>query len=1080
MFNSRLCNAAMSVSNDAHPIRISSIAGDFTHVYHIADLHIRRTDERAAEYAHVFAELLALLRSRAPVAENRALVVIAGDVFEDKKALDAYAETAFVGLIRDLTALAPVAIIPGNHDFQQTEPWRPDRIAHLLEVMTTCGTLPHAAAYLRATGAYRVGNVCACTASVYDTLSSTSGSGNSAQLPPFPRHDCDPDAAYTIALAHVTVRKRAQTTGGTAGVGDLTHGCSLDWFKKACHTMVLLGDEHLPRTWDEDGMLVAQPGSILAQTFGEPVQGHGVCEWDLSARTVMHFELSNPYAGVSAVRAPDGAIQFWARGRASKTNPLSAAEARSLAWFPNRPRVRLIGDVAEHDVRRALGPSITPCKFTVDPVATAEEFVRALAEAGSGRADSVENDLREYASGERMAAYLSEKEPDPAKADEMARMVLDPEKHLTLPSYEGAPTAVTDVLVKHQAGRAAGSKGNKVSCVDIALQYYGDAKPPPRVRARVTRLEAQWTGPYERIDVDFNALSLTTLVDGPNGSGKSSFLDALKLGLFGSVEEARDEFASATYRIQHRGKPAKDVCKTAVHVHMPENDDGFESGDFVVMHEFQPTRQKSGADSRQVRRAGPGGTQVTQGDKKDGEGVTKWVSARLGVPSDVSKCGVLAQSNGSSFVCMRTDRIKDDEGRQGLIERHLSLDKYMADAITVSAKGLEEARKACEAAISDKNRPDVKPRRVSTEDLVPIRDSIAGRRTARDDADSAAHTALELVGDIAAAKRAHETSPADTDTLAGFLADAEHALREAPALDDDGEGAEWMALPDTIRDLDVHLAAMASATVASNLETALGELARVEAACAAYVPPRSCADDVAQLLQASRDTLDRARDAATAVYEPRVERLPHPELDAADFGKKEYTRIDVDDLQDKIRTLGARTDPALFEEWHASETAWTDLVARVGSATPGTAQKDLTMPRRSPVCVRKRSGSRANSATTRNSPSTRRARNASPTAIFSPATLSARNWPTSEPRSRPEGALLRLTWPPSPCARRARWLRVAKTWPSAQSAGPRHGLLMRRSPSLRRGFPTCGGRRSMRRKPAARRRWRRRCGAPAR
>jgi hypothetical protein len=216
--------------------------------------------------------------------------------------------------------------------------------------MTTCGALPNPVVYLHETGAYRVGNVCVCTVSECDTLSSTSGSGNVAKLPPFPRRDSDPSADYAKALAHATVR--ASAPSGHCG---LAHGCSLDWFRQAGHDKVLMGDEHTPRTWRESGMLAAQPGSVLTQTFGEPVQGHGLCVWDLAAHNVEHVELSNPYAGVSAVRASDGAIQFWARGRASKTSPLSASEARSLPWFPTTPRVRLLGAVREQDVLRALG-----------------------------------------------------------------------------------------------------------------------------------------------------------------------------------------------------------------------------------------------------------------------------------------------------------------------------------------------------------------------------------------------------------------------------------------------------------------------------------------------------------------------------------------------------------------------------------------------------------------------------------------------------------------------------------------------------------------------------------------------------
>ena len=884
-----------------------------------------------------FRGLLDHLRFQQPILSGTAFVAILGDIFEDKRALDPYAEKTFVWLIRELAQLAPVVMIPGNHDFQQTEPHRPDRIAHALEVMTTCGALPHEVCYLRDTGAYRVGNVCVCTVSVYDTLSSTSGSGNVDSLPPFPRADSDPGADFSLALAHATVRKRAPQAGSPSS--ELAHGCSLDWFRKAGHTMVLLGDEHTPRTWNVDGMLVAQPGSILTQTFGEPVQGHGLCEWDMAARAVTNSELSNPYAGVSAVRASDGAVQFWASGRASRLHPLSVADAKALPWFPSRPRVRLIGGVTKDDVLRALkspGPKIHPVDFVEDPVASAEEFVRSMAQVDGGNASS-DGDLREYASGERMAEYLRERESDPAAADEMVRIVLDPMRHLTLPAYELAPTSVTEALIKHQAGRS-GSKGAKIqSYVDKSLDDYHNAKPPPTVRARVTRFEASWMGPYERVDIDFTSLSLTTLVDGPNGSGKSSLLDALKLGIFGTVEEARCEFSNVKYRMQHQSKPSSAAAKTRVHVQI-EWAGGLEDneiGVFIIERDFLPSRQRSDHLVPRVSRAC--GTSVVNGCKK----VADWVGERLGTPGDVSKCGVLAQSNGSSFVRMRTTATDKAEGRQGLIERHLALDKnqHLADAIEASVKGLDEARKACEAAISDKHRPDLEPRPVLSESLDTARATILATRATRSNVDAAADSEVESIRDIASAKRAHESAPADENTLSETLRAAEAGLLEAPPLEAD-DAAELNALPERIHTLDLQVASMGAEpdSLATEVAAAHEHVAQTEAMYFRENQPPAAQEDILLRLKDARDFLETARGAATAILEPQVERRT---IDKLGGDEEPYSRADIEDLQLKIRALDARTDPTLFEEWLAEEQAWNALVAYVGAVTPIEAQSML-------------------------------------------------------------------------------------------------------------------------------------------
>jgi DNA repair exonuclease SbcCD nuclease subunit len=104
----------------ATEVRRTSIRGVFTHIHHGADLHIRRTVARAAEYSHVLGEWLSFMRLLQPVIDRRALSCLAGDLFEDKRALDPYAEQTFVWFVRELASLTPVVIIPGNHDFQQT------------------------------------------------------------------------------------------------------------------------------------------------------------------------------------------------------------------------------------------------------------------------------------------------------------------------------------------------------------------------------------------------------------------------------------------------------------------------------------------------------------------------------------------------------------------------------------------------------------------------------------------------------------------------------------------------------------------------------------------------------------------------------------------------------------------------------------------------------------------------------------------------------------------------------------------------------------------------------------------------
>jgi hypothetical protein len=212
------------------------------------------------------------------------------------------------------------------------------------------------------------------------------------------------------------------------------------------------------------------------------------------------------------------------------------------------------------------------------------------------------------------------------------------------------------------------------------------------------------------------------------------------------------------------------------------------------------------------------------------------VEQRFGTSQDVSKCSILAQSNSSSFARMRATGTKSEEGRKELVERHLALDKnqHMAAAIEASAKGLAEARKACQAAIKDKNRPDLKPRCVTPADLDLATEDLAARKHERDDVDAAMNGALDSIRDVGAAKRAFNVAPASADALLALVADAEREQRATEPLDGD-ETAELASLPVSIHEVDLHLAAMGAApeSAESDLEAARVELTRAEADLAA-------------------------------------------------------------------------------------------------------------------------------------------------------------------------------------------------------------------------------------------------------
>ena len=900
---------------------------DLTHAFHIADLHIRRSDERAAEYSHVFGELHSFLCNHPSVSAGSALVVIAGDVFEDKRALDPYAERTFVQLVRALSDLAPVVIIPGNHDFAQTEPTRADRIEHTLAVMTTCGGTRNSVHYLRETGAHRVRNVSVCTASVYDTLSSTSGSGNVPKLPPFPRADSDPDAEFCIAVAHVTVRSDG---------GDGSRGAPMSWFRDAGHRTVMLGDEHTPRVWRDGDFVAAQPGSILAQTFGEPVRGHGVCVWDLAANTVTHHELANPFAGVSALRGRDGAILFRTRGRA-RTGEVTAAAALGDPSFPRTPRVRLLGDVCEHDVERALAPGIVPSSYVVHEMASAEEWLSAGDSNLAGRA-AADTELREYATPERMAAYVREHAPDAARAETMAALVLDPAKHLALPSFDDAPAAVRAALVGHQSG--AGRK--KGASVDGALRAFSETCAPTRPDVAFVHLEGDYITAFERIDLNLETLPLTTLIDGPNGMGKSSFLDVLRISLYGidGVCENRREFDTRRagdkgarecvkpYNVVNAAKPSHAVARTRLTVRVRE--DAKADQQLVVIERHFG----SGKDIKPCVRRAEAGTQVCSGATE----VRRWASRYFGDASDVSMCAMLAQSRAASFVGMRSS------ARKELIERTLALDAIssLADALAENAKGREKAIAALDASLADM-RAD-RPADVPASDRARSAAAVAAAEQEIDTVTTNRAAALASLSNARRAADTHASDPVSATELERRCQSAQRALESAPSLTET-ETLDLTRALKRVRAIELSLAALGPDTDASaaELNAARADLASRESALDEALAGSTSAEIEAELAFA-RDSIAHATAAATAVLEPHMPRPSSADLTGRD-GTSCATRSSIDAALQQLRNMPAAANPALVREWTAEKTAWDELVARVGDACTADARRSVATAR---------------------------------------------------------------------------------------------------------------------------------------
>jgi DNA repair exonuclease SbcCD ATPase subunit len=114
-------------------------------IAHLGDIHVQ--DNRREEYAAVFARLYAQLRQEQPH-----IIVLAGDVFDSKTRASAHNFADVAAFLTELTAIAPLIMIPGNHDVAMNAAGAPDLLTPV--VADHRRLQPPALQYWRQSGVY--------------------------------------------------------------------------------------------------------------------------------------------------------------------------------------------------------------------------------------------------------------------------------------------------------------------------------------------------------------------------------------------------------------------------------------------------------------------------------------------------------------------------------------------------------------------------------------------------------------------------------------------------------------------------------------------------------------------------------------------------------------------------------------------------------------------------------------------------------------------------------------------------------------------------------------------------------------
>ena len=224
-------------------------------VAHIADIHIQ--DRRREEYAEVFNKLYAQL-------SGVDLILLLGDIFDNKMRVSANNMDDCMRFLENLTQIAPVIAIPGNHDLNCFNPGSLDLLTPLIE---NNETLKNRLTYWRYNGIYKYE---ICSKKIEFTVIAPDN------YKKFDTHKVEsPD--LKICLFHDEIDGVIYSKANKLQIENEDY-----------YDLILGGHIHNRQIIRNK---IAYCGSLIQQNIGESHIGHGGYIWDFNTLTANEFNI---------------------------------------------------------------------------------------------------------------------------------------------------------------------------------------------------------------------------------------------------------------------------------------------------------------------------------------------------------------------------------------------------------------------------------------------------------------------------------------------------------------------------------------------------------------------------------------------------------------------------------------------------------------------------------------------------------------------------------------------------------------------------------------------------------------------
>lgn len=241
---------------------------------HLADIHIR-TYRMHDICKDSFNDLIKKVKDRAEGYKREELrIVVVGDVVHQKITISNEQIMLTSKLLKELSNIAPVILVAGNHDLLANNKDRMDSLTPIVEFLSDQDIT-----YYKESKCYLDDNIVWCNYSVFED--------NERPDIESAREEHGDDKKY-VGLFHAPINEAKTDTGFEfEGMTNKTvfEGCDV----------VMMGDIHAHQELNHNGIKLVYSGSLFQNNYGEVVEGHGFVLWDMDSLEYEFVEVDNSY-----------------------------------------------------------------------------------------------------------------------------------------------------------------------------------------------------------------------------------------------------------------------------------------------------------------------------------------------------------------------------------------------------------------------------------------------------------------------------------------------------------------------------------------------------------------------------------------------------------------------------------------------------------------------------------------------------------------------------------------------------------------------------------------------------------------